>query len=67
MEDVLTTVSSLLQGMMHLMMPVVVKDEETKSFCLNGLKDFSVDDFSAHTHPKSPNFPNSVEMFAVGN
>jgi len=34
------------QGMMHLMMPVVVKDEIAKSFALAGLKDFALDDLS---------------------
>lgn len=34
------------QGMMHLMMPVVVKDEVAKNFALKGLKDFQLDDLS---------------------
>ena len=34
------------QGMMHLMMPVVVKDENARRFLLSGLSGFQQDDLS---------------------
>ena len=34
------------QGMMHMMLPVVVKDEDTKNWALNGLTGFKLDDLS---------------------
>ena len=34
------------QGMMHLMMPVVVKDEKARMFLLSGLSGFQQDDLS---------------------
>ena len=35
------------QGMMHMMLPVVVKDDVAKNFALNGLKGYTLDDLSA--------------------
>ena len=34
------------QGMMHLMMPVVIKDDTTKQFALSGLNGFKLDDLT---------------------
>ena len=34
------------QGMMHLMIPVVVKDEGAKNWVLDGLNGFKLDDLS---------------------
>ena len=34
------------QGMKHMMIPIVVKDENTKNFVLHGLTDYKMDDLS---------------------